>query len=136
MSNSFAGRVFIGRLFISLGALNAFISVAMGAFAAHALKHSLAERYLSAIQTAADYQFYHALGLILIGILYQQNRDRLTALSGWFMLCGILFFSGSLYVLGLSGTKWLGMITPAGGLCLMIAWLILAFAHLRPDHHH
>ena len=128
MSNSFAERVFIG-----LGALNAFMSVAMATFAAHALKQSLAERYLSAIQTAADFQFYHALGLILIGILYQQNSDRLTARAGWLMLCGILFFSGSLYILGLSGTKWLGMITPVGGLCLMVAWLILAFAHLRPD---
>ncbi|MCK5262381.1 MAG: DUF423 domain-containing protein [Gammaproteobacteria bacterium] len=128
MSNLFTGRIFIG-----LGALNAFIAVAMGAFAAHALKESLSERYLSVIQTAADYQFYHALGLILVGLIYQHNKTQLNALSGWLMFSGIVLFSGSLYVLGLNGTKWLGMITPIGGLCFLIAWLILAYAHLRPS---
>ena len=128
MSNLFTGRIFIG-----LGALNAFIAVAMGAFAAHALKESLSERYLSVIQTAADYQFYHALGLILIGLIYQQKQNSLNALSGWLMFTGIVMFSGSLYVLGLSGAKWLGMVTPAGGVCFLVAWFILAFAHLWPS---
>lgn len=120
----------MSNLFIGLGALNAFIAVAMGAFSAHALKASLSAHYLAVIQTAADYQFYHALGLILIGLLYLQNKSRLTALSGWLMLTGIIIFSGSLYALGLTGTKWLGMVTPAGGVCFLIAWLMLAFAHL------
>ena len=122
----------MSNLFIGLGALNAFIAVAMGAFSAHALKASLSAHYLAVIQTAADYQFYHALGLILIGLLYLQNKSRLTALSGWLMLTGIIIFSGSLYALGLTGTKWLGMVTPAGGVCFLIAWLMLAFAHLWP----
>ena len=122
----------MSNLFIGLGALNAFIAVSMGAFTAHKLKATLSADYLSAIQTAADYQFYHALGLILIGLIYQHNKTRLTAMSGWLILIGIILFSGSLYLLGLSGTKWLGMITPMGGLCFLIAWLMLAFSHLRP----
>ena len=68
----------MSNLFIGLGALNAFIAVAMGAFSAHALKASLSAHYLAVIQTAADYQFYHALGLILIGLLYQQKQSRLS----------------------------------------------------------
>ena len=122
----------MSNLFIGLGALNAFIAVSMGAFSAHALKGKLSEHYLSVIQTAADYQFYHALGLILIGLLFLHNKSRLIALSGWLMLSGVILFCGSLYTLSLSGTKWLGMITPLGGLCFLIAWLILAYAHLRP----
>lgn len=123
----------MSNLFIGLGALNAFIAVAMGAFSAHALKGKLSEHYLSVIQTAADYQFYHALGLILIGMLYQHNKARLNALSGWLMFSGIILFSGSLYALGLSGAKSLGMITPLGGLCFLIAWLMLAFSHIKPQ---
>ena len=123
----------MSNLFIGLGALNAFFAVAMGAFAAHALKDNLTERYLSVIHTAVDYQFYHALGLILIGLLYQQSKNKLTARAGVLMLCGIVLFSGSLYVLALSGTKWLGMITPVGGVCFLVAWLMLAFGYLKPN---
>lgn len=122
----------MSNLFIGLGAINAFIAVSMGAFAAHKLKATLSADYLSVIHTAADYQFYHALGLILVGLLYQHNKARLNAISGWLMFSGIILFSGSLYALGLSGTKWLGMITPIGGICFLIAWLLLAFAHLKP----
>ena len=121
----------MSNLFIGLGALNAFIAVSMGAFAAHKLKATLSVEYLSVIHTAADYQFYHALGLILIGLICQQNKARLNVVSGWLMFSGIILFSGSLYALGLSGIKWLGMITPLGGLCFLIAWLMLAFSHLR-----
>lgn len=124
----------MSNLFIGLGAINAFISVSMGAFAAHKLKASLSADYLAVIQTAADYQFYHALGLMLVGLIYQQNKARLNAISGWLMFSGVILFSGSLYVLVLSGARWLGMITPIGGLCFIIAWLMLAFSHLRPQH--
>ncbi|MDT8453061.1 MAG: DUF423 domain-containing protein [Gammaproteobacteria bacterium] len=123
----------MSNLFIGLGAINAFIAVAMGAFAAHTLKARLSADYLSVIQTASDYQFYHALGLVLVGLIYQHSQNRLNALSGWFMLGGTVLFSGSLYLLGLSGISWLGMITPIGGLCFIIAWLLLAYAHLRPS---
>ncbi|MCW8829899.1 MAG: DUF423 domain-containing protein [Gammaproteobacteria bacterium] len=122
----------MSNLFIGLGALNAFFAVAMGAFAAHKLKASLSAYYLSIVQTAADYQMYHALGLILIGLLYQHNKTRLTVVSGWLLFTGIILFSGSLYTLGLTGTKWLGMVTPVGGFCFLIAWLMLAFSYLKP----
>lgn len=122
----------MSNLFIGLGALNAFIAVAMGAFSAHALKATLSADNISVLQTAADYQFYHALGLILIGLIYQHNKARLSMISGWLMFSGIILFSGSLYTLTLTGFKWLGMITPLGGLCFLIAWLMLAYAHLRP----
>lgn len=123
----------MSNLFVGLGAINAFFAVAMGAFAAHGLKDQLTERYLSVIHTAVDYQFYHALGLILIGLLYQQSKNKLTAKAGVFMLCGIVLFSGSLYALALSGTKWLGMVTPVGGVCFLIAWLMLAFGYLKSN---
>jgi uncharacterized membrane protein YgdD (TMEM256/DUF423 family) len=123
----------MSNLFIGLGAINAFSAVAMGAFAAHKLKASLSAEYLSVIHTASDYQFYHALGLILLGLIYQHSQTRLNAVSGWLMFSGIILFSGSLYTLGLTGTKWLGMITPVGGFCFLIAWFILAYSHLRPQ---
>lgn len=123
----------MSNLFIGFGALNAFLAVAMGAFAAHKLKAILSVHYLSVFHTAADYQFYHALGLILTGIIYQQRASRHTARAGWLMLGGIILFSGSLYILALSGIKSLGMITPLGGLCFLSAWLMLAFEYLWPQ---
>lgn len=124
----------IPKLFISLGAFNAFIAVAAGAFAAHGLKNSLSESYLATFRTAADYQFYHALGLIVIGILLGNEYKQSTLVSGWIMLTGIILFSGSLYTLALTGAKWLGMITPVGGLCFLIAWLTIAISYLRHAH--
>ncbi len=128
MSNPFIGNIFIG-----LGALNAFISVGFGAFAAHKLKLSLPSDQLAIIHTAADYQLYHALGLILVGLLIQRSNTKCNKRAGWFMLVGIVLFSGSLYILGLTGIKWLGMITPVGGVFFLTAWLILMFAHLWPQ---
>jgi uncharacterized membrane protein YgdD (TMEM256/DUF423 family) len=121
------------NLFIFLGASNAFIAVAAGAFAAHSLKGSLSEYYLATFKTAADYQFYHALGLIIVGILLSNEYKQSIAVSGWIMLTGILLFSGSLYALVITGTKWLGMITPVGGMCFLIAWLTIAVSYLRSN---
>ena len=111
--------------FVGLGALNAFIAVAAGAFAAHGLKNSIPPESLAVFKTAANYQMMHALGLILIGILSTITPHKTHNMAGWFMLSGIILFSGSLYILSLSSIKWLGMITPVGGLCFLIAWLIL-----------
>ena len=119
------------KLFISLGAFNAFIAVAAGAFAAHSIKNSLSESYLATFRTAAEYQFYHALGLIIIGILLSNEYKQSTVISGWIMLTGIILFSGSLYTLSLTGTRWLGMITPIGGLCFLISWLTIAVSYLQ-----
>jgi len=118
------------NLIIAAGALNAFIAVAAGAFAAHGLKNILSIEYLNTFKTAADYQMMHGIGLILIGILSKQNTNRCNIAAAVFMFAGIILFSGSLYTLTLTETKWLGIITPFGGLCFLIAWLTLGFNYL------
>ncbi len=118
------------NLIIAFGAFNAFIAVAAGAFAAHALKDLLSVEYLNTFKTAADYQMVHAIGLILIGLLNKQNTNRCNVAAAAFMFIGIILFSGSLYALTLTGTKWLGIITPFGGVCFLIAWLTLGFNFL------
>jgi len=115
------------RKIIIAGALNAFLAVALGAFAAHALKQQFGVYELKIWQTAVDYQMAHALGLILIGLLAKTLDIDLTK-PGWIMLTGIILFSGSLYVLSLSGVKALGMVTPLGGMCFLIAWVWLALS--------
>ena len=97
----------------------------LGAFGAHALKESLTPHYLAIYHTATDYQMWHAVGLIIIGVLYQQKPSSLLHKAGWFMLAGIIIFSGSLYTLSLSGIKILGAITPIGGVAFLVAWLLL-----------
>jgi uncharacterized membrane protein YgdD (TMEM256/DUF423 family) len=119
----------VPRLWISLGALNAFLSVAAGAFGAHALKQRLTPEMLAVFETGARYQMYHALGLILIGLLAANGRP--SELPGWLMLAGIILFSGSLYALALSGVRVLGAITPLGGLCFLAAWAALALQQLK-----
>jgi uncharacterized membrane protein YgdD (TMEM256/DUF423 family) len=115
---------------IALGAFNAFIAVAAGAFAAHSLKGMLSIEYISTFKTAADYQMMHGIGMIIIGLLNKQDTNRYHTNAAAFMLAGIILFSGSLYALTLTGTKWLGIITPFGGVCFLIAWLILGFNYL------
>ena len=120
----------MSNLLIGLGALSAFISVAAGAFGAHALKQLLGTDMLAVYHTAVDYQFFHSLGLIAIGSIHRISPRRQHAASAWLMLAGILIFSGSLYTLSITGIRWLGMITPVGGICLLAAWLMLALSHL------
>ena len=115
----------MSRTFIILASINCFFAVALGAFGAHGLKSILSTESLQVYKTAVDYHFVHALGLMAIGILYSEYPGVLTA--GWIMFAGIILFSGSLYVLSVTGIKALGMITPIGGLCFMIAWCWLAF---------
>ncbi len=118
------------NLIIALGAFNAFIAVAAGAFAAHGLKDILSIEYLNTFRTAADYKMMHSIGLILIGLLNKQDANRSNIVAAVFMFAGIILFSGSLYLLTLTGIKWLGIITPFGGLCFLIAWLMLGFNYL------
>jgi uncharacterized membrane protein YgdD (TMEM256/DUF423 family) len=115
------------RKLIMAGAINAFLAVALGAFAAHGLKHQLNAYELGIWQTAVDYHMAHALGLMLIGLLASSLNINLQK-PGWIMLGGIILFSGSLYVLSLSGIKALGIVTPFGGLCFLTAWAWLAIA--------
>ncbi len=118
------------NLIIAAGAFNAFLAVAAGAFAAHGLKNILSVEYINTFKTAADYQMMHGIGLILIGILNRQNTNHYNIAAAIFMFVGIILFSGSLYALTLTGIKWLGIITPFGGLCFLIAWLTLGFNYL------
>ncbi|HIG66128.1 MAG TPA: DUF423 domain-containing protein [Methyloprofundus sp.] len=113
-------------IFLFLSTVSAFLAVTMGAFGAHALKAILSPEMLTVYKTAVTYQMWHALGLGLMAILRQQNPDaRLIIYAGWLMFAGITLFSGSLYLLSLSGVRWLGMITPIGGLCFLSAWLLV-----------
>lgn len=122
------------RLFLIVGSLNAALAIAAGAFAAHGLKSSLSEADLAVFQTGAQYHFYHGLALLLTGILIKQFPDKNgLKWSGYLFILGILFFSGSLYTLVLSGVRWLGAITPMGGLALIGAWLIMALVFLKKD---
>lgn len=120
--------------FIIAGAINAFIAVAFGAFGAHALKEKLSEKYLAIWETAVQYQMYHAIGLIVIGILMSTNIiGNVSQLSwaGYLMLIGIVIFSGSLYVLSLSGIGILGAITPIGGVAFLTAWILVIVAVVK-----
>lgn len=119
------------RLWLILGAASAFLSVAAGAFGAHALRAKLAPDLLTIFETGARYQMYHSLGLIAIGLLAQLRPSPLLNGAGWAMVAGILLFSGSLYALALSGVRVLGAITPLGGLGFLVGWLLFALAAWR-----
>lgn len=107
--------------------------VVMGAFGAHLLDDLLAANgYMDVYQTAVKYQFYHALGLILTGLLALQfTEQKLVKASSLLMFVGTIIFSGSLYLLTITNTKWLGAITPIGGVMLIISWLLLTLSVLR-----
>ncbi|MDF1782161.1 MAG: DUF423 domain-containing protein [Alcanivoracaceae bacterium] len=111
-----------------IGALNGALAVILGAFGAHGLKSRVDTAMLDVWSTASEYHFYHALALILVGILAKQFGDSGFVSAGWVMFAGMVIFSGSLYALVLSGTRWLGAITPLGGTALIIGWAMLAWA--------
>ena len=113
------------KLFVILGAINALIAVACGAFGAHALEGQLSAHYLEIWETAVRYQFYHALGLIAIGILIQVTGAPFLAAAGWLMLIGIIFFTGSLMILAFTGISILGAITPIGGVMFIVSLLLV-----------
>jgi uncharacterized membrane protein YgdD (TMEM256/DUF423 family) len=120
------------KAFLTTGAVTAALAVALGAFGAHALKTRLAPDLLAVYQTAVQYHFYHALGLILIGLAAGQMAGSVwLKAAGWTMLAGIVLFSGSLYVLTISGQRWLGAITPVGGLAFIAGWALFAVAVTR-----
>lgn len=122
----------MAKIFIVSGALAGMLAVLLGAFAAHGLRKNLSDTLLSTFQTGVQYQMYHALALLLIGILaYQFPEQSLLRWSGVLLMIGILLFSGSLYMLALTKLSWLGPITPLGGLFFIAGWLALAFAAMK-----
>lgn len=115
------------RHFLVLGAINGFVAVALGAFAAHGLKNLLSARLLEIFQTGVDYQAVHAMALLLVGLLARSGPAQGLRLAGWAFATGILLFSGSLYLLALTDARWLGMVTPFGGTAFLIGWASLAW---------
>lgn len=113
------------KVYLILGSANAMLAVILGAFAAHGLKDRLSVQSLAIFDTAVQYHFYHALGLIIVGLIATQIASSGVRYSAWLMLGGMVLFSGSLYILALTGIRQLGMITPLGGLCFIAAWLTL-----------
>lgn len=119
----------MAKVFIIIGALAGLFAVMLGAFAAHGLRGQVDGSLLAAFNTGAQYQMYHALALLLVGILaHLFPTQRLLRWSGIFFVVGIILFSGSLYALALTQTKWFGPVTPLGGVAFMVGWLLLAFA--------
>ncbi len=117
------------KLFLILGGLNAALVVMFGAFGAHGLKAKISAEMLAVYQTGVHYHLFHALGLLVVGLVATQMAESVwLKWSGWLMLVGIILFSGSLYVLSVSGLRWLGMITPFGGAAFIVAWILFVIA--------
>ena len=119
------------RVFLMLAAFFGFTGVALGAFAAHGLKGRLSEQYLAIFHTGVTYQLIHTLALVGVALLATQIQSRLVTGAGIAFALGIVLFSGSLYLLTLSGIGQLGLITPIGGLAFLIGWLCLGLAAWR-----
>ena len=120
------------KYFVLIGAVGGFLAVALGAFGAHALKSRLDSYYLDVWSTAVDYQMYHSLAMLLVAILLMKWPGTALLNTAAYAFCaGIVIFSGSLYLLCLTGTKWLGAITPIGGVAFLVGWACLALATFR-----
>jgi uncharacterized membrane protein YgdD (TMEM256/DUF423 family) len=114
------------RLFFTIGAISAFVGVAAGAFGAHTLKNRLDAEMLAVFETGVRYQMYHAFALLVAAWAVTRWPGTLVNTSGWLFLAGTILFSGSLYLLSLTGVRALGAITPLGGLAFLAGWLCLA----------
>jgi len=115
------------KWWLILGSVNMFLAVALGAFGAHALRAAMPPDRLAFFQTGNQYHVYHALGLFAVALASGFFQDsRFIRWSGGFILAGLILFSGSLYVLSLTGQRWVAMITPFGGTAFMVGWLLLA----------
>lgn len=119
------------RVFFVLGALSAFIGVAAGAFGAHGLKSQMSSEMLSVFEVGVRYQMYHAFALIVVAWLEAKWPTSLVTTGGWLFVTGTILFSGSLYLLSISGVRWLGVITPFGGLAFLAGWVCLAWSAWR-----
>ena len=120
------------KLFVAVGAAMAALAVVLGAFGAHALKARLPADMLEVYHTAVQYHFWHALGILAVGLALQLLPEAgWLRTAGWLLTAGIVLFCGSLYFLALTGSKWLGAVTPLGGVAFILGWLALAVAALR-----
>lgn len=119
------------RHLLGIGALSACLAVAAGAFGAHALTGLVTPDRLAVWETAVRYHMYHALGLLVVAYLASQKAARPAQIAGWLFVAGTILFSGSLYVLTLTGMRWLGAVTPLGGVLFLAGWLALAWGVWR-----
>ncbi|MFO0697892.1 MAG: DUF423 domain-containing protein [Nitrospira sp.] len=115
------------RRLVGIGALSAGLAVIAGAFGAHMLKDMLDQHLLDVYEKATRYQMYHAFGMVLSGFAAQIWRDAGVARAGWLFLGGTVLFSGSLYGVSLLGIRWLGAVTPVGGVLFIVGWAVLAW---------
>jgi uncharacterized membrane protein YgdD (TMEM256/DUF423 family) len=117
------------KLFLIAGGITMALAVVLGAFGAHTLENRLSEKMLDIYQTGVTYHFYHAIGLLILGLVaYYLPDSSWLKWSGWLMIGGILLFSGSLYILAVGGLRWLGAVTPIGGLFFIVSWILFAVA--------
>jgi uncharacterized membrane protein YgdD (TMEM256/DUF423 family) len=119
------------RFFFSTGAMSALVAVAAGAFGAHGLRGRLSPESLAVFETAARYQMYHGLALMAAAWAAGRWSGSLPFAAGWLFLVGTVLFSGSLYGLALTGVRWLGAITPLGGVAFLAGWVCLALSPSR-----
>jgi len=116
-----------GKICLLVASLALAAAVAFGAFGAHALKSRLSADLLAVYQTAVQYHFWHALGLFALALLMLQWDAPVLNLAAWLLLAGLILFCGSLYLLALTGARWLGAIAPLGGIASIVAWLVVAW---------
>ena len=121
------------RLWFALGSGYALLGVAAGAFGAHILRDRISPDSLAVFETAARYHIYHALALLAVSFAAARWPGWPTSTAGWLFAVGILLFSGSLYLLSITGVRWLGAITPFGGVCFLAGWALLVFGALRGE---
>jgi uncharacterized membrane protein YgdD (TMEM256/DUF423 family) len=119
------------RTFFVLGAILALVAVGAGAFGAHTLRGRLSSEQLATFETGARYQLYHALALLAVALVARGAAGGWYAAAGWLFVAGVVLFSGSLYALSLSGLRWLGAITPLGGVAFLAGWAALALGAWR-----
>jgi uncharacterized membrane protein YgdD (TMEM256/DUF423 family) len=119
------------RAFYGLGAVFAFLGVALGAFGAHALRATLSSADLATFETGVRYQMYHAIGLFVVAWATSRWPGAPVHAAGWLFVAGIVVFSGSLYTLVLTGQRWMGAVTPLGGVCFLAGWALLAWSAFR-----
>jgi len=121
----------VDRTWLLLGSGFAFLGVGLGAFGAHGLRSVLDTEALQTFETGVRYQMYHALGLLLLAALAPRLAEGPATWAGWLFTVGIVLFSGSLYLLAVTGTRWMGAITPLGGVCFLAGWALVVYAGVR-----
>jgi len=119
------------RVFFFLGAISGFLSVALGAFGAHALKSRLPVEQFNIFEVGVRYQIMHTLALLAVAAAFARFSNPFMSASGWLFIAGTIIFSGSLYILALSGIRYWGAVTPVGGLILLTGWVSLGMGVLK-----